>query len=426
MRTRLKCRTRSIASVLTLVLTAAIMLHCLSGCDLKRAAGAADDLMSGIKPNEVSAEVDLEMYNTEVIDFAVRLFRNCMTTDENVMISPTSVLYALAMTANGADGETLAQMEEVLGVPVHELNAYLHTYKKSLPSDEKCKLSMANSIWFKNVESFTANNDFLQLVADYYGASVYKAPFDDRTLKAINSWVKEQTDGMIENILDQIPPLVVMYLINAMAFDAEWKEIYKERQVLPGTFTAHSGAKRDAKMMCCEEYAYLDDGSATGFVKSYAGGRYAFAALLPNEDIQIDEYISALSGQRLADTLSNAQRIKVNTGIPKFESEHSLLMNDVLENMGMPDAFDRDRADLTKIGSSSIGRLYISRVIHKTFISVDERGTKAGASTIVEATPSSSPQPEESKTVYLDRPFVYMIIDLETGVPLFIGALLDL
>lgn len=100
-------------------------------------------------------------------------------------------------------------------------------------------------------------------------------------------------------------------------------------------------------------------------------------------------------------------------------------MNDVLADMGMHDAFDSNRADFTKLGSSSAGRLYISRVIHKTFISVNERGTKAGAATIDEGMASSSPQPEESKTVYLDRPFVYMIIDCETGVPLFIGALLS-
>ena len=416
---------RFTASVLALAMTTGIVLSCFSGCDAKRDAGG-EDLMSAIKPNDITTSVDLKMYNTDVIDFAVRLFRNCMTMDENVMISPTSVLYALAMTANGADGETLAQMEQILGIPVNELNGYLHAYRESLPSDEKCKLSLANSIWFKDDESFKVNSDFLQLVADYYGASVYKAPFDDKTLKAINSWVKEQTDGMIENILNEIPLLTVMYLINAMAFDAEWKDIYKERQVRPGTFTAISGAKRDVKMMYCEEYAYLDDGSATGFVKNYAGGRYAFAALLPNEGVPIDEYVSALTGQRLAYTLSNSQRIKVNTAVPKFESEYSLLMNDVLADMGMPDAFDSDRADLTKLGSSSVGKLYISRVIHKTFISVDERGTKAGASTIVEIIPSSLPQPEESKTVYLDRPFVYMIIDLETCIPLFIGALLDL
>ena len=387
---------------------------------------AAVDLMSGIEQNPVLIDYDSTDDNEAAIDFAVRLFKQCASATENTSISPSSVLCALAMTANGADGNTLAQIEDVFGVSVAELNAYFHTYMHNMPTDEKCKLSFVNSIWFKDDETFAAEEDFLQINADYYGASIYKAAFDDRTLKDINNWVQAKTDGMITDILDRIPELAVMYLINALAFDAEWQDIYKDNQIRDGIFTSQSGKAQNVKMMYCEERSYLDDGKATGFIKKYSGGQYAFVALLPNEGISVHEYIATLTGQNLANTVLNAQSFKVNTVIPKFESEYSTEMGGILKGMGMTDAFDSEHANFTRLGHSQIGNLYISRVLHKTYISVNERGTKAGASTVVEIMPSSSPRPEEIKTVYLDRPFVYMLINLETGLPFFIGAVMEI
>ena len=387
---------------------------------------AAIDLMSGIEQKPVLIDYDNSDGNEAAIDFAVRLFKQCASATENTSISPSSVLCALAMTANGADGNTLAQMEDVFGVSVSELNAYFYAYMNNMPADEKCRLSFVNSIWFKDDETFAANEDFLQTNADYYGASIYKAAFDDRTLKDINNWVEEKTDGKITDILDQIPELAVMYLINALAFDAEWQNIYKDNQIRDGIFTSQTGKRQDVEMMYCEERSYLDDGKATGFIKRYSGGQYAFVALLPNEGISVHEYISTLTGQNLANTVLNAQSFKVNTAIPKFESEYSVEMGDVLKEMGMPEAFDPDFANFTRLGHSQIGDLYISRVLHKTYISVNESGTKAGASTVVEIIPSSAPPPEEIKTVYLDRPFVYMLVNLETGLPFFIGAVLEI
>ena len=416
-------KTRSIALVLCIVLMFTLLVPCLSGCGV---TAGATDLMSGIRSKTITASATIHDYNEEVIDFSVRLFQNCVSSNAGSMISPISVLCALAITANGADGDTFAQMEEVIGGSIPELNEYLSVYMKSLPSDRKNKLSIANSIWFKDDEGFIANKDFLQLNADYYNAAIYKSSFDDNTLKAINSWVKTQTDGMIENILDRIPPLAVMYLINAMAFDAEWQTVYQGNQVRLGTFTAVSGNQRHVNMMYSSDYAFLDDGNATGFIKNYSGGRYAFAAMLPNDGVDIYNYVAAMTGQSLYDTLGNTRRIKVNTAIPKFESEYSLEMSDVLAGMGISDAFDMSFANLTKLGSSPSGNLYISRVLHKTFISMDERGTKAGSSTVAQVQVSSTPAPEEAKTVYLDRPFVYMIIDLDTRIPLFIGTVLDI
>ena len=142
---------------------------------------------------------------------------------------------------------------------------------------EKAKLTLANSIWFKD-SGFTVEEAFLQRNADYYGAAVYKSAFDKKTLRDINNWVEENTDGVIDKIVDQMDPYAVMYLVNTVLFDAEWQNIYRKHEVRDGTFTAIDGAKRTVSMMCSNESLYLDDGKATGFLKPYKNG-YSFAAL---------------------------------------------------------------------------------------------------------------------------------------------------
>lgn len=357
-------------------------------------------------------------------DFVVRLFQECASQEEgsNVLVSPLSVMNALAMTAGGAREETLAQMEKLLGADLDSLCSYLQSYHEGLPSDEKYKLHSADSIWVKDSGSFTVSPDFLQKNAEGFHADIYLTPFDDSTLKDINCWVSENTDKMIPEILDQIPEDAVMYLINALAFDAEWQEIYKEYQIREGLFTCEDGAGQAAEMMYSSEYAYLQDTQAQGFIKYYHDKKYAFAALLPEEGISIEDYAASLTGEGLHALLANPAEIPVEAAIPKFEVQYDILLNDILISLGMTDAFDPAAADFSGLGSSPGGNLFINRVIHKTCITVDEKGTKAGAATAVEVNCESAVEPAEPKIVYLDRPFIYMIIDCEENLPLFIGA----
>ena len=383
--------------------------------------------MTGVKAQKVNLE-DVMLGGEHAVgptDFAVRLFKENMEDGKNVLVSPISVLYALAMTANGAGGDTLTQMETVLGMSVSDLNAYLKAYADALPEDEKYKLSIANSIWFTDEDSFTVSPEFLQTNADYYNAGIYETPFDESTRKDINEWVEENTDGMIEEILDYISPNAVTYLVNALAFDAQWRKVYTDRQVRDAVFTTESGEEQEIELMYSEESVYLEDTNATGFLKYYADGKYAFAALLPNEGVTIEEYLNTLSGEHLAQLLANPQQGTVKAAIPKFESEYATDLGGVLKDMGMTDAFDMDAADFRGLGTSTDGKIYISRVIHKTYIAVDEQGTKAGAATVVEAEAGGA-MPQDPKQVYLDRPFVYMIIDCEANLPLFIGAMMDM
>ena len=392
----------------------------------KPAAIKAVNLMAGIgSKNDASPVVPTASSSVKAADFAVRLFKACLEEGENALVSPLSVLAALSMTANGAKGETLSQMEDVLGMSVDELNEFYYNYAAQLVNGEKYKLDLANSIWFTADDRFTVNEAFLQKNADYFGADVYKAPFDNGTRQDINSWVNEHTDGMIPDILgpDIDMSAAVMILVNALAFDAEWQSVYHEDQVHKGEFTREDGSKRQVDFMYSEEYAYLHADNAEGFMKYYNDGRYAFAALLPNDGVKLSELVASLDGEKLMNILNGAANESVQTSIPKFETEYSVQLNDKLSAMGMPNAFEQWSAEFEGLGTSTAGNIFIDRVLHKTFISVDERGTRAGAATAVVM--ADEAMALITHTVLLDRPFLYMLIDCETNLPFFIGTLTD-
>lgn len=384
------------------------------------------DLTGDETPQPVQGTAPDDAFYMHTADLSLNLFKETIDDNKNSLISPLSVILALAMTANGADTETFDQMQAYLGgdIPLSKLNEYLYYYYTNLPSSDKSKLSIANSIWFRDDENrLTVEKDFLQTNASYYKASVYKSDFGHQTINDINKWVKNNTDGMIEKILDQIDEDTVMYLINAVVFDAEWKKVYNKNNITSGQFTDISGQKQPADFMFSEENLFLDDGRATGFIKPYENGIYSFVALLPNEDVSISDYIATLTGEGFLNTVNNAQQTLVRAGLPKFSYDYTIKMNDALKDLGIPKAFSPTEADFTKLGKSSRGNIYIGEVLHKTFISVDELGTKAGAVTKVEMKDEAY---IEAKIVTLDRPFVYAIIDNTTGFPLFIGTVMSL
>ena len=388
---------------------------------------SANDLMKDVPAKAVDVLPDMDAGAAAAADFGVRLFKTSMEEGKNTLISSLSVLYALAMTANGADGETLAQMEQVLGMDVDNLNSYMLAYLDLLPESKDYKMSLANSIWFKDDPNFAVEQSFLQTNADYYGAGAYKAAFDEGTRNDINNWVKEHTDGMIPEIIDEIPDEAIMYLVNALAFDAKWADEYEEHQIREGRFTMEDGTRQDVDMMHSEEYTYLEDDLATGFIKYYKDRRYAFVAMLPNEGVTVSQYVDSLTGEHLRELLNNPQDLTVFASIPKFETEYDIEMSEVLQEMGMTDAFDWRVADFSRLGTYNVDgmNICINRVLHKTFISVTEQGTRAGAATAVEMVAEGAMEIVEFKEVVLDRPFVYMLIDCETNLPFFIGTMMN-
>ena len=399
---------------------AVLLIISLVGCGM---TASANDLMSGITANKVKKiSLDDDFLNRE-FSFSTKLFDEIYKVSEskNVVISPLSVQLALAMTANGAKDATLKEMEDLLGggMDIDLLSKYLYSYTSSLSSSKKAKLSIANSIWFNDNDEFPpVKESFLQKNADYFGAGLYKIPFNDEALNDINAWVSKNTDGMIDKMIDEISPSTLMFLINAICFDAEWETKYEPEDISDGKFTSLYGKIQDVEFMSSQESLYLDDGSATGFIKDYAGGKYSFAALLPNENVDLSKYIGTLK-DTLKDTIKNAENSSVSAYIPKFTFDYGIRLNEVLAALGMEKAFSV-QADFSGICN---GDIFISRVLHKAKIILDADGTKAAAATSVEIKCMGTIQ--EEKTVYLNRPFVYMIIDNETQLPIFMGTVTE-
>lgn len=413
--------------LLALLLTLSITTISLTGCGSKI---QATNLMEEKKPANPVKMTSISETNTIVAtDFAVRLFQQAKNGEENTLISPLSVLPTLSMTCNGAKDETRFQLEQTLGMPVDKLNEYLYSYIHHLPNEKDCQFHLANSIWLRDAKDFIVDDNFLKNNAKYYDAGIYQSAFDDQTLADINNWVAAQTNDMIPTILDQIDSDAYMYLINTLSFDSKWSSIYESSSVSNGVFTTENGTSQDVEMMHSSEYEYIEDENVSGFLKPYSGYSYAFVALLPKEGIPLTEYVNSLTGEHLHHLLTTVEECPITAGIPKFETEFSIDLIPPLQTLGIHDAFDKDLANFSGMGSfdSPWERLYINSILHKSFFSIGEKGTKAGASTIVGMEKSaSSVNPEEAKEVILDRPFLYMIVDYENRFPIFIGTADDM
>lgn len=384
----------------------------------------AENLVSDVEKQHIDGKVPDEKFINSQLDFYVDIFKNSVKIGENknILISPLSIMLALSMTANGAAGETKEAMEDVLagGITVEELNEYLYKYVETLSSNEKSKLSLANSIW--TLDKFNVKESFIQTNVNYYKADMYKVAFDDNSIKDINNWVKQNTDGMIEKIIEKHADGAVMYLINALAFDAKWEEVYKPEDIKNGRFTSYEGRENKVKYMYSKEDIYINDEDTIGFIKHYKDNQYSFVALLPDEDIDILEYIDGFTYEKYISLMEGKENCKVNAILPEFSYEYGHSMKDVLKNMGMSLAFDFKLADFSNLAD---GALCIDDVIHKTFIQVDANGTRAGAATKVGIVKSAI-SIEENKIVRLDRPFVYMIIDNVTNLPIFMGVTMEI
>lgn len=385
------------------------------------------DLMAGIHAMEVRERKADDQFIRAQMQFAVALLQQTMNRQEeqgaNCAVSPLSAQLALAMLANGANGETLKQMEAVLGngMPISRLNEYLRSYTASLPASEGAKLRLANGIWFPE-DGDHPRADFLQANADYYGAEAYQAP-RDKLCALINDWVNTNTDGKIEKLFDEVPEDLSMAVANTILFEGKWKKKYTDRSAIERPFTAYSGEQRQVTMLRSTEKIFLQGSDGTvGFLKPYEDERYAFVALLPEEGTDILDYVASLTADRLTKTLKNRRETDVYVLLPKFTFSGDCMLNDALKTMGMPLAFDERTADFARMFNG--GGVYLNQFKQKIAIEVSEFGVEAAAVSGGMTAPSTSDYGEE--TIHLDRPFVYMILDTENNLPLFLGVLTDI
>ena len=407
--------------ILSLVLCLCMLLTALPlmACGIR-----AQELTRDIRPQALDTATDLTDGGPAITSFALSLLQNTDAGRASRLLSPLSVLYALGMTANGASGETLKQMENAVGMSLTELNDYLYTFRMSLPDNsKKASLSLSDSLWLR--DTFRVEDDFLRSCVNYYGAEMYRSAFDGSLVTDLNRWVSQKTDGMIDRLLEQAPDaLTMLYLVNAACFDARWDTPYTKADLRTGQpFTAADGTRQTADYLTGTESIYLSGNNVTGFLKPYDGGKYAFVALLPDEGVTLEDYLENLTGEHLYKLITDHRSADVQVSIPKFDARSELELEEPLKDMGITDLFNVSTADLRGIGSAPSGNnLYVFSVLHKTYLELDESGTRAAAATVVEAGAGAAPPSEDVKTVTLDRPFLYMIVDTHACVPLFMGT----
>lgn len=388
-----------------------------------------------IGPGEINGELPRELTEAEkqLIEadqsFSYDIFRQTVSYDneeENLFISPLSISTALAMTLNGAEGETLEGMKETLflsGMDTEEVNqAFQSLIELLITVDLQVEMKIANSVWHE--QSLTVKDDFLQRLEEFYKAEVSGLDFrDPESVDTINSWVDENTEGKIEKIIDEIPAEMVMYLINAIYFKGDWLSKFDKDKTRKTDFYLENGETVDIDMMSQKERfaAYFSE-DVRMIELPYGDSLFTMSVLMPGDpEMPLDQFIEEkVNHENISQWRSNLRVSEVPLELPKFEMEYEITYNDILKSMGMEQAFSEVSADFSGIADVSPQNLYISEVKHKTFVSVDEEGTEAAAVTSVGVGLTSLPP---SMTV--NRPFVFIIHERESGTNLFMGKVKD-
>jgi serpin B len=362
-------------------------------------------------------------------DFAFRLFDKLRQEQPgaNVFVSPTSIALALAMTCNGAAGDTEKAMLQTLGCTAMALDTLNKEGEALLTGlrnpDPQVELSIANSIWAKQGVPFSPA--FLEALKASYDAPATELDFSAPTAApTINDWVKKATRGRIDGIVDPpIDPLMSCFLIDAVYFNGKWTDPFEERDTKPGDFNLLDGATKRMKFMSRDEahLAYLKGDGFQAIVLPYGRGRMSMLILLPDEGAALEGLCARLSPKVWKDWLGRFGHIEVNLKLPRFRLEYESRLDDALSAMGMGIAFDPQRADFSRM--SEVPQ-WISEVKHKTFVEVTEKGTEAAAATEVGMEMGAEMQPR-IVTFVVDRPFLCAIRDHATGAILFLGAVSD-
>jgi len=375
---------------------------------------------------------DLTVAEVKITDsdnkFGLKLFKEISKnqTDSNIFISPLSVTMALGMTFNGAAGETQTAMRNTLeygDLSIDEINqSYAGLIDLLTSADSKVKFQIANSIWYRNTFSVLA--DFINVNTKYFDAEVSALDFDQsNAADIINSWVNEKTNGKITEIVPKpISSEMVMYLINAIYFKGSWTYEFSKEHTTDELFYLSSGSSTTCKMMSHKcDHPYFSNDQFQAIDLAYGDAGFSMTIFLPAYGSDVNSLIESLDNNSWNDWLSQLDTAEVSLYMPKFKTTYKLGMKDILSTLGMEIAFAPGQADFSKINADA--DLYISEVMHKTFVDVNEEGTEAAAVTSVGVgTTSFGPV---SPTMRIDRPFVFAIRERQSGTILFIGKIME-
>lgn len=406
---------------LSLLLVSALSLSLLAGCS------AAEQLSAepiSLTAQELSAHgPDTQNACDALSAFGLELLRNTKQAGESTLLSPLSVILALSMAANGAEGETMAQFQETMGgVSLEALNAAC----QSLLSDYRqlggsTRASIANSLWVDPEGQIS--EEFTGRCMGIYGAEVFQGELSSSGIvNEVNRWVSKQTKGLIPELVQQpFPEDTAALLVNALYLNNTWELEFDPISTYPRKFT-HSGGQVEQMdfLHHSTDLLYLQGEDAQGVVLPYDDGRLAFAAILPDSP-DLGGWLDSLNGNALSQLVQGADEQRfLHLAFPKFEAEWSGSLQDILKDMGLEAAFTPGQADFSRMGDHPNG-YYLSEVIHAAKLQVNEKGTEAAAATLV-AAGDGAPPPAEGIELLLDRPFLYGIFDRQNGIPLFLGT----
>lgn len=362
-------------------------------------------------------------------DFSFRLYSQLIKEgkEENIVVSPLSISIALSIAYNGASGDTKKSIAEVLGLngigPLDINRAYGSLLTALKDVDPKVKMSIANSLWAKKDARF--RKDFIQTIQKYYGAEGTNVNFHspDAT-RRINKWVNKKSRGKISRIVDESLADAVLLIINTLYFKGAWHKEFRKDMTREDTFTFIDGSQKKVKMMFQEgEYDYLSNQEFQAISLPYGSKAISMYIFLPGEKSSLKEFHRSLEQKRWKEWIPRFRKRHGRIGLPRFKQGYGRDLSGILSSMGMHPAFEPGRADFEGIFQDSRG-IFISRIKHKTFIEVNEKGTEAAAVTSIEAKEEERPT-EEPFAMIVNRPFFFAIRDNETGILLFTGSIVD-
>lgn len=417
---KLKPFTLAILTLLIFILGSSITPILNPGLADNRLPGIVSSVES-IKSENQDSQGNLAMA-TPSNSFGLELFREISQQNqgENIFISPSSLSFALSMLYNGAQGETATEMSQVLRTfnmdlqTVNQQNQQL--VQAIMTADPKVELAIANSLWLK--QDFNLKPEFLNNIQSFYQAKVTELDFNNpEAVEIINSWVADNTKDKITEIIDDIDPQQVLFLINAVYFKGEWKYQFDPEKTTEKPFELADGETKSHPFMTQEtKFPYLETESFTGVSLPYGEtGNLSMYLLLPKDNL--NSLIESLNQDNWQQWLSQFQNQEVTVSVPKFKVEYEVDLAKILPTLGMKQVFSPQNADLSNMTSQQV---YVDKVKHKTFVEIDEIGTEAAAVTSTGIRVTSI-----GRFVEFNKPFVYAIVERQTGTILFIGSMLE-
>lgn len=402
------------------LLLAATMITAFAGCEKEI---TAKDLMENITPSNASEVYLEEEFRSSYSRAAFGMLEHEYSEDGgNVVLSPLSIFYNLAMLGNGANGETAKELDKMFGqnFNTQSINAHMHSFAENLKDSDFAKLYFNNAMWFNADKNAQPNDEFLQIAADYYGVSAFKESFNSDAAVNVNNWISNKTEMNVEYLIEKMPADVPMYLFSTAMLEATWATQYSYDNIQDGIFNNASGEEEKAQMMTGFEYEYIKDSIAQGFVKKYSGNDYAFVAILPEENISVANYLTYLSsGENYKKLIESSADIIVDATVPKFSCEYNGDVTEIVKDLDLGTAFNAAQADLSKLGTAD-ENLYVGGLQVRTAMSVTDKGTSKGTSATVA---NNNANATSVRVIMLDRPFIFAVIDCRYQLPVIIGAI---